>query len=79
MAGYKNYLCLNQSESFMEESWREPHVGDRIRIVRFPSDWVQEHIDVAPRTRELYERLIERRRSVRVFEICDQGLPWIQC
>jgi hypothetical protein len=30
-------------------------------------------------TRRLYKKLIARGRSVRVFQVDEYGLPWIQC
>jgi hypothetical protein len=30
-------------------------------------------------TRRLFRRLITRRRSLRICEIDDDGLPWIRC
>gem|GEM_PF-5494481 len=30
-------------------------------------------------TRSVYQRLIDRKRSVRIYKIDESGLPWIQC
>jgi len=60
-------------------SWRDLRVGDRIRIVRMPSDADTPGYSFFPETRRLYQKLIARRRSVRVFRIDEYGLPWIQC
>ena len=63
----------------MSESWQHLRVGDRIRIVRMPSG-VDAPGYVFPRcTRRLYRKLIARGRSVRICEIDDWGLPWIDC
>ena len=63
----------------MAESWRDLRVGDRIRIVRLPTDWKNPDYYVPPCTRRLYQRLIQRRRAVRVYRLDSQGLPWIAC
>jgi hypothetical protein len=52
--------------------------GDRVRLVCFPTEYLPAHT-LHPETRLLYHRLLERRRSVRVSKIDDDGLPWIQC
>lgn len=61
-----------------EEDWRQLRVGDKVRIVRFPSDWGEPGWHVDPSTRELYGKLIARRRPVRVFLVDEFGQPWIQ-
>jgi hypothetical protein len=63
----------------MVEQWRELRVGDRIRIVRMPTGVDAPGYTSHRDTRRLYQRLIARRRSSRVFEIDDWGLPWIRC
>lgn len=63
----------------MAEPWRSLCVGDRIRIVRMPSGIDELGYLFFAETRRLYERLIERGRSLRVREIDEQGLPWILC
>jgi hypothetical protein len=63
----------------MSESWRDLRIGDRIRIVRMPSGVDAPGYVFPPCTRRLYEKLITRRRSLRVYEIDEWGLPWIQC
>jgi len=63
----------------MGESWRDLRVGDRIRIVRLPSQWNEPGCRVPPCTRRLYQRLIARRWPVRVHGIDESGLPWIHC
>jgi hypothetical protein len=61
------------------ESWQNLRVGDRIRIVRLPSDWEQPGYHVPPCTRRLYHLLIERRRPLRVYAVDEDGLPWVRC
>jgi hypothetical protein len=63
----------------MSESWRDLRVGDRIHLVAMPSEFAQPGYFLAPCTRRVYERLIARRRPVRVFKIDEWGLPWIRC
>ena len=63
----------------MTDDWRNLRVGDRIRIVRMPSDFSKPGYYVHPSTRRLYKKLIARRRSVRVYEIDEYGGPWISC
>lgn len=60
------------------ETWRDLRVGDRVRIVRLPSDWNRPdwHVDLS--TRQLYRKLIARKRSVRVYRVDELGQPWIQ-
>jgi len=61
------------------EPWRELRVGDRVRMVRMPSDAEAPAYTFLPETRRLYKKLIARGRAVRVFQIDEWGLPWIQC
>ena len=63
----------------MSDAWRELAVGDRIRVVHLPSGIDAPGYTFHPDTRRLYLRLIARRRSVRVCEIDETGLPWIRC
>jgi hypothetical protein len=64
----------------MNQPWRKLRVGDRIRIIRLPTEWnIVPGYHVPPCTRRLYKRLITRRRPVRISEIDEWGLPWIHC
>ena len=72
-------LAQQSRKASMAQSWRDLRVGDRIRIVRLPTEWNQPGYHVPPCTRRLCLRLIQRRRPVRVNEIDDGGLPWIAC
>ena len=63
----------------VEEPWRELRIGDRIRIVRMPSGVDAPGYTFHRDTRRLYECLIARGRSLRIFRIDDWGLPWIRC
>jgi hypothetical protein len=63
----------------MDESWHDLRVGDRIRLVAMPGDFARAGYLLFPCTRRVYERLIARRRPVRVCSIDSMGLPWIHC
>lgn len=53
-------------------------VGDRVRLVHFPSEYLPP-ATIHQETKRLYKRLLERRRSVRVYKIDNWGMPWIKC
>ncbi len=59
--------------------WRRLRVGDRIRIVRMPSDADTPGNTFLPETRRLYKKLIARGRSLRIYMIDEYGLPWVRC
>jgi hypothetical protein len=61
------------------DNWRNLRVGDRIRIVRMASGVDALGYTFSKETRQLYDLLIARGRSVRVYRIDDDGLPWIRC
>ena len=63
----------------MHEPWQDLRVGDRIRIVRMPSDFSQPGFYASRGTRRLYKRLIARRSPLRICEIDEWDLPWIRC
>jgi len=66
----------------VDEAWRKLRVGDRVRFVAMPSEFVQPGYFVHRETLQLYRRLIRRRRSVRVAFLGDWGewkCPWIRC
>jgi len=58
-----------------KEPWRKLKIGDRIRIVRMPSDEPVMHAE----TRRLFKQLIARNRPSRIFWIDEYKHPWIQC
>jgi len=53
-------------------------VGDRVRIVRMPTDFSKPGYYVHADTRCAYKRLIARGRSLRVFNVDEFGLPWVR-
>jgi hypothetical protein len=63
----------------MMEPWQDLRVGDRIRLVAMPSEFAQIGYYLHPSTRQIYERLIARRRPLRICQIDEFGLPWIDC
>lgn len=63
----------------MGEPWRDLRVGDSVRRVAMPGEFAAPGFQLFPCTRRVYERLIARRRPVRVCEIDGWGLPWIHC
>jgi len=63
----------------MISDWRNLSVGDRIRIVRMPSGVDAPGYTFSDETRRLSQKLIARRRFVRVSQVDDDGLPWIHC
>lgn len=59
------------------ELWRRLRVGDRIRLVEIPLDfldWKALHLE----TKQAYRYLLKRRRPVTVYQIDEYGLPWVQ-
>lgn len=61
------------------EMWRELKVGDQVRLVAIPPEFLREGYGIHKETMRLYKKLLARRRPLRVFQICDWGLPWIRC
>ena len=57
---------------------RDLKVGDRVRLVCFPKEYLPRHTLHAA-TRRLYKYLLKRKRPVLVTEIDEMGLPWIEC
>jgi hypothetical protein len=56
--------------------WRTLRVGDRLRLVEIPRDflnWDALHLE----TKQAYEYLLKRRRPVTVYVIDEWGLPWV--
>lgn len=45
--------------------------GDRIRITKVPGGCQPETVDV-------YERIIARKRPVRIYEVDEYGTPWYE-
>lgn len=60
-------------------AWKPLRVGDRVRFVRVPTFQGVVGGGLMPETLRLYKRLIRRGRPSRVFQIDENGLPWIRC
>jgi hypothetical protein len=61
------------------EAWQDLRVGDRIRLVGEPPEWLRPGYHVPPETRELWLLLVARRRPLRVYEVDEWGAPWVRC
>jgi len=64
----------------MNERWRKLRVGDRIRIVRMPSETSMDGYKLPRDTRRLYKLLIARKKVLHIHEIDKRWkLPWVWC
>jgi len=63
----------------LDELWRTLQIGDKVRIVEIPPEFLRSGVGIHPETMEVYEKLIARRRAVRIAYFDDWGLPWIRC
>jgi hypothetical protein len=61
------------------EPWRKLKVGDRIRIVRTPSEFERSGVPIEDYTLALYRDLIARGRPLRICEINEYGSPCVWC
>jgi uncharacterized protein (DUF433 family) len=64
-------------EAAMRETSRDLRIGDRIRIVRAPGADVPGYY-LHEETRLLYERLIAKRTTLRIYKIDKDNLPWVR-
>ena len=53
-------------------------VGERVRLIRFPPHWTDPAYHIPWSTREVYRRLMARRRPLRVDEVDEHG-AWVLC
>ena len=53
-------------------------VGERVRLVRLPPHWADPAYHVPWSTRDVYRRLIARRRALRIDEVDEHG-AWVRC
>ncbi|MCE9568273.1 MAG: hypothetical protein K8U57_40250 [Planctomycetes bacterium] len=53
-------------------------VGDRIRIIGIPGDGISGY-QIFPETARVYKKLVARGRSVRIYQIDEDGSPWFAC
>lgn len=61
----------------MKPLWKTLRVGDRIRFLDMPSEFSKPGYHVAQETKTVYQKIIESRRTVRVFQIDEHGAPWV--
>ncbi len=61
------------------ELWRSLRVGDRIRLVEYPPEFLQPGYCIHPDTVRVYKKLLKRKTSLRVYEIDEYDSPWIAC
>jgi len=59
--------------------WMQLRVGDFVRLVEFPPEFLLPNRGIHRSTRQVYKRLLARRRPLRVYEIDETNLPWIRC
>src|SRR5262245_51754892 len=57
---------------------RDLKIGDRVRLVHFPHEYLPPHTLNREPT-QLYARVLARGRAVRVYKVDEMGLPWIKC
>jgi len=62
----------------MPEDWRQLKVGDRVRIVRLPSEFSQPGFHVDNDTVSFYRHLIDSGCVLKVTEIDPKGRPRIE-
>lgn len=58
--------------------WKRLKIGDRVRLVHMPTEFLQPGYSVHSSALRAYRRVIARGRPHRVFQIDAWGVPWIQ-
>lgn len=56
--------------------WRTLKVGDRVRLVRIPTEFL-DWTALLPETKRAYRYLARRRRPLVVWMIDEYGFPWV--
>jgi hypothetical protein len=59
--------------------WRELRVGDRIRFVEYPREFLRPGYFIHRETVRVYRKLLKRKRPLSVWEIDEYGAPWVAC
>jgi hypothetical protein len=59
--------------------WRTLKVGDKIRLVEYPPEFLQPGYVIFPETVCVYKKLLKRKSPLVVREIDEYGLPWVHC
>jgi len=62
----------------MNQDLSSLRVGDRIRILAIPGQDVAGYY-LHEDTRALYEILVAERTVLQIYEIDEQGSPWVRC
>lgn len=62
-----------------DELWRKLRVGDCVRLVEYPREFLAPGYGIHRDTVRLYRRLLARRRPLRVYKVDAWGCPWIRC
>jgi hypothetical protein len=63
----------------MKFLWQELRVGDKVRLVEYPPEFLAEGYYTHPDTKRLYRKLVARRSPLRIAWIDEYGLPWAKC
>lgn len=58
--------------------WRSFRVGDRIRLVEYPREFLRPGYLIFPETVRVYKKLLKRKSPLRICEIDEWNLPWVQ-
>jgi hypothetical protein len=61
------------------ELWRQLEIGDKIRLIEIPPEFLQEGYYIHRNTMRVYKKLLARRRPLRIWMMDEYGHPWIQC
>lgn len=61
------------------ELWRSLRVGDRVRLIEYPTEFLQPGYYIHPDTVRVYKGLLRRKTPLRVYEIDEYDSPWIAC
>lgn len=57
------------------ELWQTLKVGDIVRLVEYPSEFLHPGIGIHPETVEVYTRLVASKRRLRIDRV-EHGGPW---
>ncbi len=68
---------MNMGKTTDPDLWRSLRVGDRIRLVEIPLDFL-DWKSLQLETKQAYKYLLKRRGPVTVYEIDECGMPWVK-
>jgi hypothetical protein len=60
------------------ELWQTFKVGDRVRVVELPREFLVSGAVLHSETRRAYKYLVKRRRPLVVWMIDEYGFPWVK-